>query len=392
MNFKHFVFIISIAIVLSQVACNKQTFAPIPPAPDNSASGIADNPTTTTQAPTVPVTTTTTTTPVTTTTLPIPVPVPSPTTTLAPPPPPPPPPPINSKLETFKLYNDQKMDILVVVDNSESMQADQGKLGPKFSSFISSLAGKDWQIGITTTDLSGGVYSTNGQLLTLRGTSSKILTPSMSSGATIFRDTIIRRETLLCAPCGDGNEQALGAIVSAFNQKNTANAGFFREGADLAVVILSDEDEQSTRPNGSVTPEQVVSSFKANFGLEKRLQVSSFVILPNDTACLAQENAETPDGVSASYGTAATELSMLTEGFANSICLPDFGPELAKISGKLLSLMTEIELAEYPKPDSVEVELEPADQSVKFTVVGKKVVFSKAPSGQTIVKVSYTPL
>jgi copper chaperone CopZ len=54
--------------------------------------------------------------------------------------------------------------------------------------------------------------------------------------------------------------------------------------------------------------------------------------------------------------------------------------------------MTEIELAELPKPESVEVELEPADSSVKFTVVGKKVIFSKAPNGQTVVKVSYTPL
>src|SRR4051812_4792872 len=46
-----------------------------------------------------------------------------------------------------------KVDILFVDDNSKSMAPEQQKMSERFSTFIQSLAGVDWQIAITTTDI-----------------------------------------------------------------------------------------------------------------------------------------------------------------------------------------------------------------------------------------------
>jgi len=49
---------------------------------------------------------------------------------------------------------------------------------------------------------------------------------------------------------GCGFEQPLAAIANAVSPNNSANAGFLRDGANLAVVILSDEDDCSLAHTG----------------------------------------------------------------------------------------------------------------------------------------------
>src|SRR5262249_1335778 len=48
-----------------------------------------------------------------------------------------------------------KVDILVIVDNSNSMSVEQQNLGSRFNGFIQNLnnSGLDWQIAITNTDV-----------------------------------------------------------------------------------------------------------------------------------------------------------------------------------------------------------------------------------------------
>jgi hypothetical protein len=133
----------------------------------------------------------------------------------------------NTKIESFKQTNDQKIDILVVIDNSMSMGADQEKIGLRFNNFISSLANKNWQIGITTTAVEGGSYSTNGELLDLNGASGTIIGPTTANAQDVFLQTVVRDESNGCSGCTTGSEQPMKAIKMALEKKDTANANYY---------------------------------------------------------------------------------------------------------------------------------------------------------------------
>jgi hypothetical protein len=295
----------------------------------------------------------------------------------------------NMKTESFKQTNDQKIDILVVIDNSGSMGADQEKIGMRFNNFISSLANKNWQIGITTTAVEGGSYSTNGELLDLTGASGAIITPTTPNAQDVFYQTVVRDESNGCSGCLTGSEQPMKAIKMALEKKDTANANFFRQGADFAALILSDEDEQSNRPTTATAPIDVLNTFRNAFGTSKRFTAHSFVIKPGDTSCLATQTSQLSDGNTSYYGSAAAELSQLTGGKLQSICDEDFGQSLNEVSANLLTLITRIDLKESPKPGTTIIELDPADTTVRFQVQGKTVVFQKPPKAGTDIKISY---
>ncbi len=94
-----------------------------------------------------------------------------------------------SQKETFSFDDDgsgAKVDILFVVDNSGSMYEEQGRLSTALASFITSIGAIDWQIGITTTDVSDGTYGLKGSLLPFAGLGSKVLTKRSPNYATAF--------------------------------------------------------------------------------------------------------------------------------------------------------------------------------------------------------------
>lgn len=198
----------------------------------------------------------------------------------------------------------ENVDILFISDNSSSMEVEQEKLGRRFSSFIRGLFGVQWQIGITTTDLSMGRHSTNGNLLRLTGadngtwTPPRILLPTMSNQERIFADTVQRPETVGCAggsDCPSTNEEPLGAMLALFAKRNRSeNAGFIRSNADLAVVVISDEDERSQGGRRATKPADVINEFNRLWPTGKRLGVYGIVIPPGDEACLTNSAAQDP--------------------------------------------------------------------------------------------------
>jgi hypothetical protein len=207
-------------------------------------------------------------------------------------------------LETFGFSEQDtraKVDILFVVDNSGSMTDEQVKLGPALSSFISSLARIDWQIGITTTDISSGPHGIKGSLVTMKGAGTKILNKNVPDYNTVFANTVVRDELVGCTSqtCPSGDERPLEAIRMAIDKRNSDNAGFFRSGADLATVILSDEDEGSI--GTGTTGQMVVDAVTAAFGT-KTYTGFGIVIVPGDTACF---NSQTTS--QGKYGTFAAD-------------------------------------------------------------------------------------
>jgi hypothetical protein len=161
-----------------------------------------------------------------------------------------------------------KVDILFVDDNSASMSAIQTKLAAKFAGFVEALDRKeiDYQIGITTTDISlaqseGLVTFPNGQ---------KVLKKSDSNRVSLFNGTIVRTETGNCERfikfvhsnptaypgfdasdyynqnyskyCPSGDERGIYAAHEVLS-KNVAS--LVRSDANLNVIVISNEDVRS---------------------------------------------------------------------------------------------------------------------------------------------------
>jgi hypothetical protein len=283
------------------------------------------------------------------------------------------------------------VDILFVDDNSASMDPEQAALGNRFSSFTAALTGLDWQVGITTTDCTtGSRFNICGSLLAMAGQgASYILNALTPSYLSVFQNTIQRPETLNClvsGTCPSGREEGLKATISAMTKRNTNNAGFFRNGSDLAIVYLSDENEQSNAPATATSAQAVIDSFKSIWGTSKKLSAYSIIIKPGDVACLNQQRAQL--GANAYYGTYFDELSQLTGGVSVSICEPDYSVTLNEIGLNVTRLSRSFDLLETPIPATLSITFTPAHNTT-WTLQGNRITFAvPAPAG-TQVEIKY---
>lgn len=283
----------------------------------------------------------------------------------------------------------KQIDILVIDDNSAAMEFEQSALAGKFIDLVTPLGSVDWQVGITTTDVSAGPYGVQGSLLPLTGAPGKIIDASTVNAPSIFQSTIERTETIDCVnqgTCPSGVEQPLAAAIMAIDKRGTDNTGFFRPGADLAILILSDEDEMSDAGPTATLAQQVIDHFKTTWPTGKKLSAHAIVIPVGDAACLATQG--TQFGATPFYGSYATDFVQKTAGVLGSVCAPDYGLTLTSIGQRLIQLTQSVQLARIPILASVNVVFTPA-QAITWTVSGDKVVFDSPPAPGTQVDVFY---
>ena len=138
-----------------------------------------------------------------------------------------------------------EVDILLIVDDSCSMSAHQNTLASSFPTLLDELQilGVDFHIGATTTDTS----STNPNAGLLREVNGvRWVTNDMASiGATL-------RDMVLVGTNGSANERGLDAMEEALEPGGLGeivNAGFERPEAQLAVIVVTDENDSSNRGN-----------------------------------------------------------------------------------------------------------------------------------------------
>ena len=246
-----------------------------------------------------------------------------------------------TKTESFVNNNNSSVDILFVVDNSLSMYEEQTKVAEELESFLDGLGGSDWQIGITTTDIDGGYYSTNGELLNFisGGNTYRTLTPEVQNVDLLFRYTMQRDETLYCGRLDDrskcveqpsAEEKPFGAIAESIRLRDSKNSGFFRPSSDLAFIILSDEDTSDT-----IVPEDLVNLFQRTWGYSKKVTVHGIIIEPGDTDCYNQQLAQMENRGWAGYARGVTRAVKYTGGVIGSICDIDYSSILSTIGASI---------------------------------------------------------
>jgi hypothetical protein len=235
----------------------------------------------------------------------------------------------------------------------------QADLTSNFNAFISGFItkGYDFQIGVTTTDAYRADLNGDPSLAQLKdGVSGQetgvfVITPSTPNMIPTFVTNASPGDK------GSGDERAFSSMRSAL--ESPLNAGFHRDGAFLAVVILSDEDDFSGSrcencgkdhdysDPGLDPVENYVAYLDQLTGSSpesRRYSVSSIAVLDEDCR---KEHATV-------IGTRYMQISNETNGILGSIC-GNFSESLGKISAKILELLTGFILDRTPVASSITV-------------------------------------
>ncbi len=240
------------------------------------------------------------------------------------------------QVDTFTQKAAGEVDILWVVDNSSSMGEEQANLANNFTSFMTHIDQSliDYHIGVISTDLDDPAHSGK-----LQG-NPKIIVRGPNA-VTEFAANVQVGTT------GGGNEMGLLAAHEALTEPllSTDNAGFLRTAASLAIIFVSDEDDNSYGG---------MDFYVRFFGSLKEVGNENDVII---TAIVAPNPI--PGGCEAyNPGTRYSDLVTELGGTSASICDTDFGTTLQQLGLTVAGLARKFVLSREPDPDSVVVRVD----------------------------------
>lgn len=233
-----------------------------------------------------------------------------------------------------------KVDVLWVIDDSCSMDAEQAKLADNFAAFMEFFvdSGLDYHIGVISTDTASPAK--RGRL--------------QAVGAYRWIDTGtpdpvgVFRQMAILGTAGSVDENGRRAVDMALTDPllSNYNAGFYREEASLHVIVISDENDHS----GSVpTRNEFISFLRGLKDDEDRVTFSSIV---------------TPLGGCSTGFEPGTEYIAVTNalgGVTESICTEDWAPVLTELGLQAAGLRTTYYLSELPVPGTIQVTINDGD-------------------------------
>lgn len=283
-----------------------------------------------------------------------------------------------------------KVDILWVIDNSGSMAPKQANLAAGFRDFIDvfDTKGFDYRMAVVTTDLLADDGDFQGAV--------KVLTNSTPNLEAEFQTNVERGFH------GAANAQGLDASLLALSQAKltTTNSGFLRDEAHLAIIYLSDADDNDS----AATTDDVVNFLEAlkpdKFDVLARTYKNNYtisaVVAPSfpDAGCTALYGAGTYE-----RGTKFIQLANATNGSVASICEASFAAGLTTLSQRIAEAITEIPLAREPEVSTIHIQFNgvtvPQDATNGWTYesAGQKIVFhgNAIPTDNTSISINYTP-
>lgn len=301
---------------------------------------------------------------------------------------------------------DYKLDIVLVIDDSNSMLADNRKLADQLSGFVTLLQGSniDWQMCATVTRALPISASE-----TIWGASmywQNSATPSTALGSVLRRGTPnlpnIFRHTIEYIGAGWVGSDDERAIKAAYNHvangdlRYTPNSGCYRADSAITYIIISDEDERSIAGDASQQfyagelrpmededqPANFVAQVRNVFGSDRRFTANSIIVKPGDSTCKAAQDA---GGAQSHYGFKYAELSQLTGGSVGSICDNDFSQNMNLFFGRIQDSLSSIPLECAPYNGNITVTITPNMGTVQSRLEGMNLVFdTPVPAGKTI--------
>ncbi|MBN8536771.1 MAG: hypothetical protein J0M15_06940 [Deltaproteobacteria bacterium] len=227
----------------------------------------------------------------------------------------------------------KKVDILFVIDNSGSMQYEQQSMAQRTSQFLSILTGLNYQLAVTTTD-PRDINLGDGRLIPIKNGNGRYIIDSSQEVATAqtqLSQTLQRPET------GSGSEQGIRAVyrsVERYNNNESNMRSFMRSDSQLAVVLISDEDESDNTTKND--PQALLNLIHSSWSGQKRFSFHSIITRPGDTACRSTYGA--------TYGERYSILSNLTGGIIGNVCEMDYANQVRGVAEGIRNLLKTLTL------------------------------------------------
>jgi len=256
--------------------------------------------------------------------------------------------PYSAPKKTDKKLNDVSfnpaVDILFIIDDSGSMSSYQKKLLANADLFIERFFKTkfiDYHVGVTTSTLTqsswGGSLAPGGKLMNI-------------GDYTYVDRNVIDGEGILAqmmnvGKSGGATEHFFSIHVESFSDDlmQTVNANFYREDAKLAIIVITDTEDQSSY---SV---QDAYDFLLDLkdGDEKKLHYVAALVETNKYPCVNE-------------GTPPRKLLAMVDmhkdrGYKFDLCQPDYGVDLAKVASDLVRSVSTIRLDELPDVRTIKV-------------------------------------
>lgn len=288
------------------------------------------------------------------------------------------------------------LDVLFVVDNSGSMQTYQRILSSATTIIDSALShmNRDFHLGVISTDVDTypGARQIPGALLG----SPTVVTAKDLPGALA--------RNLLVGTNGSANESPFAAVQLALSEPNlsTNNKGFLRPGAALALVFLTDAEDQSQQ-----TANDLKNFLATTKGDLNRVTAFSWIVPTVSTAgCERDDYEATPKKIE--------ELTQSLNGVIYNVCnmyqptIGDFAQRLAVFGidntpTEPVADFSEVPLTTAPVVSSIEVRYGSQtitagdlsegwvyDAAKNAVILGSKITWSQQPAG-TKLTVSFVP-
>jgi hypothetical protein len=241
------------------------------------------------------------------------------------------------------------VDVLWVIDTSDSMSQHQDLLAQQMDNFVAGLdrSGLDYQMAVTTMDMSAS--GEKGRFVAQTGTPA-ILSPSRPD----FMSLLVGR--LQLGQSGSPVERGLQAMLTALSAPNIStgsNAGFLRPDSLLVVNFLSNEDDTASPVSNASQPVADYTAFldqiRPPLSYGDRSWVANFMgVVQSDPSC-------TTMGQYSSYGLKYMALADASGGAKESICDGDLRQALSSIKARILEVVTEYPLDRLPSVASIAV-------------------------------------
>ncbi|MDG0817516.1 vWA domain-containing protein [Bdellovibrio svalbardensis] len=190
-------------------------------------------------------------------------------------------------------FNPQ-VDILFVMDNSDSMKSAQENLNRNIDRFTAGIVKNkmiDYHIGVVSTWDSSERFAKAkkdsfniGDLRYVKDANGKFVNKRFYTKADGGKNSLAATLAIGVTPYAEGgpeNEEFFSPLAAALENagRGATNEGFFRDNAQLVVVIMTDADDSTSR----ISPEQMAKTlvdFKG--GKEEKVSVFGVLVRPND--------------------------------------------------------------------------------------------------------------
>ena len=229
------------------------------------------------------------------------------------------------------------VDVLFVVDNSGSMRSEQELLASNFDKFINYFIGSDtdWHVGVVSTDMVNPNES--GRLSTVDDV--RYIDPTTPDPINTFQDLAV------LGTSGDMlNEAGRAAAFTALELlRNDYNDGFYRDHANLAIIHISDEEDQSGSQPISLT--------------EYINWLDNLKVNPDDVSVSAIVTPEGGCPTGFTEGLDYLEVARAFDGVEASICDEDWSQVMDEIGLLAAGGRSEFFLSQLPVPGSIQVEV-----------------------------------